>query len=714
MQKLIYTGDTILKSSHAYRFCLAAALTVPVALAQAQPQPSSEEEELTLVYGDNDSVSIATGNVQALRRAPAVASVITAADIAAMGATDLDQVLETVPGIHVARSANNYAPLYVVRGIFAAYLPQLLVMQNGVPVTTIYQGNKGNLWGGYPVEHIARIEIIRGPGSALYGSDAFSGVINIITKSAAETQGTELGARGGAFHTYDGWVQHGGKAGPVDVSAYLRVGQTDGFKSIIDADAQSRNDRLFGTHASLAPGSVNVGNKAVDANLELGYDKWRVRFGYKLRDDLGTGAGIASALDPVGQQKSERITGGVSWADPQFRPDWGLGASLNTLQYMQQIPVDFQLLPPGTVLPSGAFPNGMLGGPDTTERQVRLAAYADYTGFEQHRVRIGGGHDDLNMYHTHETRNFTYAPNGAPIPLPAVVDFSATNPFIFPQHRRLDYLYLQDEWNLAKDWNLTAGVRHDRYSDFGGTTNPRLALVWDASYDLTAKLLYGRAFRAPSFNESYSITNPVALGNPNLRPETNGTAEASLAWQARADALVNATFYRYDMRNIIRTVPNAVAGTGATYANTGDQTGHGLELESSWTVNRDLRLLGNYAWQKSVDAATGRDAGYAPHHHLFGRADWQFAGAYLLSTQLNWVADRHRAAGDTRAPIADYKTVDLSLSTRHGREQWNFTATVRNLFNADVREPSLAPGLALPHDLPMAPRALALQAVYKL
>ena len=131
-------------------------------------------------------------------------------------------------------------------------------------------------------------------------------------------------------------------------------------------------------------------------------------------------------------------------------------------------------------------------------------------------------------------------------------------------------------------------------------------------------------------------------------------------------------------------------------------------------MNRDLRLLGNYAWQKSVDVATGHDAGYAPHHHLFGRADWQVASAYLLSTQLNWVADRHRAPGDARAPIADYKTLDLSLSTRHGREQWNFTATVRNLFNADVREPSLAPGVSLPYDLPMAPRALSLQAVYKL
>lgn len=701
-----------MKAKYAYPLYLAAALTIPT--MQALAQNPSDEDELTLVYGDNDSVSIATGTVQALRRAPAVASVITAADIAAIGASDLDQVLEGVAGIHVNRSANNYSPLYVVRGIVSQVTPQVLVLQNGVPITTIYQGNKGNLWGGYPVEHIARIEIIRGPGSALYGSDAFSGVINIITKGAAETPGTEIGARLGSFRTRDVWLQHGGKLGTVDVAAYLRVGDSDGQKSIIDADAQSRNDKLFGTHASLAPGPVNTGYQAVDGNLDLAYGQWRARFGYKLRDKLGTGAGIASALDPVGQQKSERYTTSLSWADPQFSRDWGLGATASTLQYNQLIPVDFNLLPPGTVLPSGKFPNGMIGGPEVWERQLRLSAFADYSGLNGHHWRLGVGHDDLDMYRSRERRNFSYAPNGAPIPLAGVVEFAGDSSFILPHRRKIDYLYLQDEWHLAKDWNLTAGIRHDRYSDFGNTTNPRLALVWDATFDLTAKLLYGRAFRAPSFNEGYAVSNPVTMGNPKLQPETNGTLEAVFAWQARADAQVNMTLYRYSMSNIIRTVNNPGVGTGAAYANTGDQTGHGLELESSWNVNRDWRLLGNYAWQRSVDDATGRDAGYAPHHHLYGRADWQFSSGYMLSSQLNWVAGRKRAAGDARDPVADYTTLDLTVATRRGRQQWNFSASVRNLFNADAREPSLAPGLAIPHDLPMAPRALSVQAVYKL
>src|SRR5207244_609283 len=98
----------------------------------------------------------------------------------------------------------------------------------------------------------------------------------------------------------------------------------------------------------------------------------------------------------------------------------------------------------------------------------------------------------------------------------------------------------------------------------GATTNPRLALVWDASLDLTIKLLYGSAFRAPAFTEQYSINNPVSRGNPNLRPETTRTFEAAMSWQPRKDMQVNVNVFRYDMKDIIRTVPNPVPGTGST------------------------------------------------------------------------------------------------------------------------------------------------------
>jgi iron complex outermembrane receptor protein len=225
-------------------------------------------------------------------------------------------------------------------------------------------------------------------------------------------------------------------------------------------------------------------------------------------------------------------------------------------------------------------------------------------------------------------------------------------------------------------------------------------------------LLYGRAFRAPSFTEQYSINNPVIRGNPDLRPETIRTFEAAIAWEASADLQVNVNAFRNSMRDIIRTT--SASDGSSVFANIGSQRGRGGELEASLQVNRGLRLSGHYAYQRSIDEDSRRDAGYAPRHHAWARTDWSFRSGWLLGLQLNHVGDRRRAAGDLRPDIADYTTLDLVLRTARVKKGVEVGLTVRNLFNADVREPSLSPGTALPNDLPMAPRALYLQAIYRL
>lgn len=672
------------------------------------------EEDLALSYGDKAMVSIATGSRQSSRRAPAVTTVITAREISAMGATDLDEVLETVPGIHVSRIGIRYAPTYVIRGIYnGTSNPQVLVLQNGIPTTTMYTGDKGVAWTGVPVENIARIEIIRGPGSALYGADAYAGVINVITKAAGDTPGTEAGLRAGSFNTRNVWIQHGGALGPVEVAAYLRIGATDGIREIIQADAQTRNDKLYSTNVSLAPGPVNAGNNAIDASVNLAYDKWRFRAAYKLRDEQGTGTGVSSALDPNSWGRAENVSGDLSWNDPHFAPDWSAGATMGFQYYTFTYPNNLQLLPAGLKLPSGYFPDGLIGGPNSWDKQFRLGGHATYLGLAGHNLRLGAGHDDLDLYRTRTIKNNLLNAAGAPTRPGPVMDYSGIQPFIKPQKRQVSYVYMQDEWNFARDWTLTAGVRHDRYSDFGGTTNPRAALVWEASLDVTAKLLYGHAFRAPSFNEQYTV-NPVSNGNPNLKPETIQTVEAAVLWKWRADSEVSLSVFRYEMQDIIRLVNNRAPSLGATYQNAGSQHGSGVEVEVDWDVGPALRLTGAYSYQRSIDDATGKDSGYAPHHHLYARADWRYASGWLLSAQLNRVADRRRPVGDTRSPIADYTTLDLTLRTARGKNRWDFAASVRNLTDATVLEPSLAPGTALPYDLPMAPRGFYIQAVHNL
>jgi outer membrane receptor for ferrienterochelin and colicin len=176
--------------------------------ADAVAQESKEEEKALLqIYGDEEMISIATGSRRPIAKAPAVATVITAEDIKAMGATDLDEVLETVPGLHVARSPLGYNPIYIFRGIFSDFNAQVLVLINSIPITNLFHGDRNQVWGGMPVEAIARIEVIRGPGSALYGANAFAGVINIITKTKQDIEGTEVGFRPGSFDTWDTWAQ---------------------------------------------------------------------------------------------------------------------------------------------------------------------------------------------------------------------------------------------------------------------------------------------------------------------------------------------------------------------------------------------------------------------------------------------------------------------------------------------------------------------------
>ena len=268
-------------------------------------QTAVEEEDLALAYGDKNFVSIATGTRQAVRKAPSTATVITAEDIANIGARTLSEALETVPGLHVSRDSlqNSYAPTYGMRGILTGSSPHVLMLVNGIPRTSVYLGNSDATLVELPVDNIARIEIIRGPGSAVYGADAFAGTINVITKTAADIDGTSLGVRTGSFKTWDSWLQHGGRIGGLEIASYLKIGSTDGSRRTVRTDAVGNS------------GPLNNGYESVDAQLDLGYDKLRWRAGYTLRDNIGTGTGIAGALDPTGEFRSERITSDLAWTD---------------------------------------------------------------------------------------------------------------------------------------------------------------------------------------------------------------------------------------------------------------------------------------------------------------------------------------------------------------------------------------------------------------
>jgi outer membrane receptor for ferrienterochelin and colicins len=662
---------------------------------------SSEEEDLALVYGDKATVSIATGGQQPISRAPSVATVITSRDIEAMGATDLDQALESVPGLHVSISSLALKPIYSFRGISTFQNPQVLMLVNGIPITNALQGDRSQVWGGMPLENVARIEVIRGPGSALYGADAFSGVINVITKTAADIKGTETGVRAGSFNSRDAWVQHGGKLGSLDASFYLRAGNTDGQKGIIQQDAQTTWDKRFATNASLAPGPINAQRKAIDARTDLTLDAWRFRAGYQKRE-VGVGAGVAGSLDPNGRGHSSRLFLDMSYTQTNWAPNWDVSGVIGYYDNKENGGPDYLLFPAGACIgiSTNCFPTGMIGTPIHTEQHKHGSVSALYSGFEQHRVRIGTGLRKDDISDTSEIKNY-----GAYLqPLPGGLTYVTGDPaliYMLPHERNIRFAFVQDEWNFTKDWTLTAGVRRDIYSDFGGTTNPRLALVWDAAYNVVIKVMHGTAFRAPSFNELYSINNPVVFGNSNLKPETIRTDELAFSWQATSALQSNLNFFKYEMRNIILPSPQQ-------NQNAGDQTGRGMELEATLDATNNVRLTGSYSLQHSIDERTGQDAGMAPHRRLFGRADWRFAPLWQFGTTVNHVADRMREPGDTRPKVPDYTTVDLTLRREKFADGWDARAMVTNLFNKSAWEPTFN-SVQMISDLPLPGRAFYIQ-----
>jgi len=652
-------------------------------------------EELSYLYGDDDFVSIATGHRQRIAEAPAVTSVITAQDIRAMGATDLDQVLESVPGLHVSVQAAAYNSLYVIRGVHSDRNPQTLVLINGFPVTNIFAGNRGEAWAGMPITMISRIEVIRGPGSALYGADALAGVINIVTKNADDINGLETGIGGGSFDTQRGWLLYGGRVNNWNVGFGLELIDSGGQSRSISADAQT----LLDPTASLAPGSVNTGRQLIETRLDLEKDEWRIRLGYQGRKEVEAGAGINQALDPEGRGSSDRFNLDVTYQTDQWFRRWDVRNSFSYFDAAVEAQ-DVHLFPAGAF---GSFPDGVIGNPQVFERHYRYDMSAFFSGFDGHQIRVGSGYHYLDLYRVEESKNFTGSP---PVLLGtgAVQTVTGDARFNGENERELSYVFVQDEWNFARDWSLVAGLRYDHYSDFGGTVNPRLALVWTGQ-QLTTKFLYGSAFRAPSFAEQFNRNNPVAIGNPNLDPEVIDTYEVAFDYAYSPDLRVGLNLFYYEIDDIIRFAPMAKNGDG--------QTGSGFEFEVEWELNPLTHVVGNVTYQCAEDELVDAPAADAPQQQVYIRLDRQLASNWYFSGQLNSIMDRKRAAGDSRSDMDDYTTLDVTLKGEELLPGVALAVSVFNLTDADVREPGLYDALsgtvAIPADLPLGGRSVMVQ-----
>ncbi|WP_333875633.1 TonB-dependent receptor plug domain-containing protein [Methylobacter sp.] len=661
------------------------------------------------------SVTIATGTPKTVSQSAAVTSVITAEQIKSMGATELHEVLETVPGMHGSLQRSTYDYNYSVRGIQNATNSQLLILLNGTRITTPF---RGTLMSGMelPVEAIQRVEVIRGPGSALYGADAFAGVINIITKKAADINGSKVGVRAGEWDTQSAWGQHGAKWAGWDVGTSLQYQHTGGDDGrVLNADAQTIKDNAFGTHASHAPGAMPTGYETLNGHLALQRKHWDIGFWGFNEINGGTRAGVNTTLDPNGTTNGEQYLGDVRFSTEDWFKDWELMAHLSYLQ--ADFNAKFQVFPdnaslPVTVIgnidntldplvPRVLFPNGVNNSLGRVEKIPSIELSSLYQGWNNHRLLLSSGfrYEEIT---TSESRNFGYGMPLAPVVNGALIDLTGTQYVYLPDtHRSIGSAVVQDEWQFADNWQLTAGVRYDHYSDFGGTINPRAALVWDINQQLTSKVLYGKAFRAPNFSEQGNQNNPVIVGNKELKPETINTVEWAFDYRPFSTLRTAANLYYYEIENLI-----AIPQGTVTFQNSGNQNGYGTELEWNWQATEQWNVIGNYAWQNARNSTGNSRITGVPEHHVYMAVGWQFLPQWQLQPQINWVGGRTTAPGDTR-PLKDYETIDATLRGKRLFGHLNLAASMRNMLDTNNFEPASP---ALPQNIPLPGRSFYFEA----
>jgi outer membrane receptor for ferrienterochelin and colicins len=657
-------------------------------------------EDMAGAYGGTDIVSLATGYSRPLFDAPMSASIISRRDIQDSGARNLAELLQTVTSYYVASPDGGRTTNFVVRGLES----RVLILVDNVP---LYQGLYNGLLGiqDLPLDNVERVEITRGPGSALYGADAVAGIVNIITRTSMGNTPQEVGASVGNLEAGGGYAITSTEVGGFHLSLYGGYTQSHETNRIVQADAQTAFDALFHTHDSLAPGPLDDQVKTVNARVELSNDHWRLRATWHNDFDAGDGIGTAEALDPTGRASSQ-----VGNLEIVYKN--ALSASWDVSGYI--VYTDVEQTDHISLYPSGAFlnqfPQGVRQIIDEDEQRVR-GEYTAIYGAHDNRLLMSLGAFTEDAHTTADIRNYVVK-GGLVIPTGQFASGAGIGAPLLVGDREDTVVYgvLQEEWSFAPDFSLIAGTRLDDYNHFGSQWSPRAALVWTPTQRATFKLLYNAAFRPPSVTETQSNGTFAALGNLNLSPSKTRMEELQFGYRLSSIDLT-ASVFSYKTNSLIVTTIDKAAPLGLAYVNGESDKASGLDGEIHWHVDESLTLSLNGMVQRHTSPSVNYYIAESPPRKLINvTADWRFAPGWNCYVSGSGVFEQGRAVSDPRPPPANYGL--LNFTVRASELPGGFVATLRttNVLNKYYVQPS-ASATAVPYDIPQPGREVTLQVV---
>lgn len=459
----------------------------------------------------------------------------------------------------------------------------------------------------------------------------------------------------------------------------------------------------------MAPVDSDDSRNKLDLNLKLTYKDIEFNARYMNKDTEPFVGAEFILTDDSNQQFN------YAMADIRYKYAIGNRFTIKPRVYYDQYDIDLELevMPDGFTIPIDidgdnnieSFPDGMEADAISTTRRLGTDIQMDYDLFDNNALTVGFNYEWERLDNVNFFSNFDPI-SGASIG--SMQNFSDSANFIREVTRQIWSIYIQDKWDLTYNLGITFGIRHDHYSDFEGTTNPRFGLVWNFMQNTTLKLLYGQAFRAPSFVEQYTINNPAILGTPDLQPETIRTYEIALAHQFNKALEVNVNCFF----NVIRdTIDIAPGGALQVYENLGGSNIHGVEFEMKTDLTdlwKGAYVFANYTYQD----AGGKDDPLpdVPNHK--GNIGINVKPYKYINANLHTFisGDRKRVEDDTRDDSPGYALMNLTVTAKEFFRGLSLKASLFNLLDKNYNDPT--PINTIPTDIPRPGRTFFIELGY--
>jgi len=625
-------------------FNLIAAACLSMAQASAD---TSVDEFIDMSLNDllQLEVSSVSRRVQQLREAAAAVHVITADDIRRSGVTSIPDALRMVPGISVGRiNASNWA--VTARGFNGSFSNKLLVLMDG---RTLYTpAFSGVYWDVQDtvLDNIERIEVIRGPGATLWGANAVNGIINIITKSAADTQGGLLVAHIGNEDKAGLSLRYGDAVGPDgDLRGHLKLRRTD-----------EQLNQAAGTGAN---------------------DEWEAAHGGLRFDGFLTNGDTLSVHGDFYRSESDQ--------------EFDLGS-------VTPVPVPDQVKADGWNL-AGKWHRDLEDG-----GAVEVSAYVDFNSREE--FAVGQEHLTLDIDFQHDLADVGRHNVIWGLGYRRIADDFRT-PALFtalPASNELDLFsgFVQDEITLASDVRLTLGTKVEHNEFTGLEFQPNVRFSWVPNDQQMVWAAISRAVRTPSRVEEQGVlatgvlpTLPPTLlllnGNPNLEAEELVAYEAGYRYTVE-NLSVDIAVYFNEYEELIGTDFTGV--TSLLFENVLSGQSYGLEMSIDWRPSAWWRWQLAYTYQDIDLKATlvppdlGRLAageGSVPSHQLSVRSSTDLTDALQLDVWGRYVGKLEASNYFDQAPVSSYTSLDVRLSWQATKDL-ELSLVGQNLLNSSHSE----------------------------